>query len=267
MYTKSTAIGFASLLLGTSATPLIARQIGTPVSNWNLTTFSGDSCDDTLIHSFQGSGSESCDLLTGSVISCGPGGPEATQARSVLARTTFGTYDFSFFPDQTCTPNDLLSLIYEVDGSSCLSLNDLDPQSFNVNFVSGDLKSRAVETRQGPLDTWGAQSFESSDCSGDVITTVGGTNATSCNAVPTSVSCCPNTPPGHPTCDCLIEVTIGSLLVSSDQGTHDFTVYAGDECEPSGFEIPEYLVAQGDYLCITLPTAGSAGTSYQVTTE
>lgn len=125
-----------------SAVAVLPRGPG-PETIWNLTTFGGQQCDGSLIQNFHGSGSSDCEVISGQVSTGAPGGlsiPLSIETGSVLAQGIFAEYAFTFYANEQCQVGGTLEQVYEVEDERCISLGTLDPESFKVEFVKGELK-------------------------------------------------------------------------------------------------------------------------------
>jgi hypothetical protein len=129
----------ASLTTKRSPATEVAARLPGPVSIWNVTTYTDQNCAARSIQTFQGSGSSSCDVISGSDGAKAPALPLFFEAGSALVFDLFGEYTFSFFSNQECQIGPLNQPVFPVEGEQCISLGSLNPESFSVNFIEGGL--------------------------------------------------------------------------------------------------------------------------------
>lgn len=162
----------------------------------------------------------------------------------------FGAYDFTFYANQQCRVGGTLEPVYQVEGERCVSLGDLNPESFEVEFVADETTKRSaapvLEARQGGLESsWEVSAFSDINCGGMDLGDYLQTTST-CHDLNGSSS------------------TPKSFLLTSDSGTYDFTFYSTSTCAATGINEEIYEVTTGESLCVNLPTLDAH--SFQIET-
>lgn len=190
---ESTCVDVSSLAPGSFdvdnvSNPILRRLL--PESTWDATFYSDGACGATETETFQGS-SSGCHLVTDLLQSPGHVAPESN---SVLIKAEFGTYDFSFFPNEGCQITGLNDEIYEVTSGESLCVAYTDAVSFNVEDVTAASSKRSsiasVESKRspvpqvivgpGPESIWNLTTFGAQQCEGNSIQNFHGSGSASC---------------------------------------------------------------------------------------